>query len=53
MGREALGLAKIICHSVWECQGQEEGVGGLLNRGRGEGMGALKGKPGKGIPFEM
>jgi hypothetical protein len=29
MGGEALGLAKIICHSTGEYQGQEEGVGGL------------------------
>jgi hypothetical protein len=31
---EALGLAKIICPSTGECQGQESGVGGLGSRGR-------------------
>jgi hypothetical protein len=35
MGGEALGLAKIICPSTGECQGQEEGVGGLGSRERG------------------
>jgi hypothetical protein len=29
MGGEALGLVKIIYSSTGECQGQEEGVGGL------------------------
>jgi hypothetical protein len=29
MGGEALGLAKIICLSTDECQGQEAEVGGL------------------------
>ena len=39
MGGEALGLAKIICLSIGECQGQEAGVGGLENRGmRGGGI---------------
>jgi hypothetical protein len=38
MGGEALGLAKIICPSIGECQGQESGVGGLGCRaGRGGG----------------
>jgi hypothetical protein len=37
MGGEALGLAKIICLSIGECQGQE--VGGLGSRVRGEGIG--------------
>ena len=36
MGGEALGLAKILCPSIEECQGQEEGVGGLGSRGRSE-----------------
>jgi hypothetical protein len=39
MGGEFLGLAKIICPSIWECQGQEAGVGELGSRGRGEGIG--------------
>jgi hypothetical protein len=32
MGGEALGLAKVICPSTGECQGQEVGVGGLGSR---------------------
>jgi hypothetical protein len=39
MGGEALGLAKILCPSVGERQGQEAGVGGLGSRGMGEGIG--------------
>ena len=39
MGGEALGIAKIICPSTGECQGQESGVGGLGSSGMGEGMG--------------
>ena len=44
---------KALCPSVGECQGQEEGVGGLVSRGRGEGIGDFQGKLGKGITFEM
>jgi hypothetical protein len=32
MGGEALGLVKIICPSIGECQGQEVGVSGLGSR---------------------
>ena len=32
MGGEALGLAKIMCPSTEECQGQEAGGGGLESR---------------------
>jgi hypothetical protein len=43
MGGEALGLAKILCSSVGECQGQESGMGVLSgkleSKGMGEGMG--------------
>jgi hypothetical protein len=39
MGGEALGPVKILCPSIGEGQGQEEGVGGLGNRGRGERIG--------------
>jgi hypothetical protein len=39
MGGEALGLAKIICPSTGECQGQEVGLGELGSRKRGEGIG--------------
>jgi hypothetical protein len=42
MGEEALGLMKVICPSVGECQGQEEGVGVLVNRGKGEGIGTFR-----------
>jgi hypothetical protein len=38
MGGDALGLAKIICPSTGECQGQEMGEGGLGSR-TGEGIG--------------
>jgi hypothetical protein len=38
LGGEALGLAKIICPSTGECQGQEVGLGGLGSR-VGEGIG--------------
>jgi hypothetical protein len=38
MGGEALGLEKILCPSIGECQGQEVGVGGLGSRGKEEGI---------------
>jgi hypothetical protein len=47
---------KVLFPSVGEFQGQEAGVGGLGSRGRRERIGGecfLKGKPGKGITFEM
>jgi hypothetical protein len=53
MGKEALGLVKIICPSTGECQGQEAGVGGLGSRAGGGDRGLLERKPGKGIAFEM
>ena len=34
MRGEALGLAKILCLSIGECQSQEAGVGGLRIRGK-------------------
>ena len=52
MGGEALGLAKIICPSTGECQGQEAGVGGLGNRGGGY-RGLSERKLGKVKAFEM
>ena len=39
MGREALGLVKILCPIVGGCQGQEMGLGELGSRGREEGIG--------------
>jgi hypothetical protein len=35
---EALCPMKALCPSVGECQGQELGVGGLVSRGRAEGV---------------
>jgi hypothetical protein len=48
MGGEALGLVKVLCPSVGECQ-REAGEGGLGSRGRR----VLEGKSGKGITFEI
>ena len=57
MEGEALCPMKVLCPSVGECQGQEEGVGWLVSMGRVKGMGdeigVLGGEPGKGITFEM
>jgi hypothetical protein len=45
---------KALCPNVGECQGQEAGVGGLMNRERGEGDREFsEGQPGKGTTFEM
>ena len=44
MGEEALGIAKIICPSTGEYQGQEAKVGGLGNRERGDGIGGFQRK---------
>jgi hypothetical protein len=51
MGGEALGLVKIICPSIGECQ--EAGVGGLGSRAGGWYRGLSERKLGKGIAFEM
>jgi hypothetical protein len=53
MRGEALGLAKIICPIIGECQGQEAGVGGLGNRVEGGYRGLSERKLGKGIAFEV
>ena len=50
---EALGPVKVMCPSIGYCQGQEEGVDGLVNRRWGNGWGFSEGKLGKGITFEM
>ena len=42
MGGEALGPVKALCPSVGECQGQEAGVGGLVSRRRGDGIGGFR-----------
>jgi hypothetical protein len=41
MGREALVLEKAGCPSVGECQDRETGVGGLVSRGRRNGIGGF------------
>jgi hypothetical protein len=38
MGEEALGPVKVLCLSIRDFQGQEEGVGGLGSWGREEGI---------------
>jgi hypothetical protein len=38
MGGEALGPEKAQCPSVGECQDREAGAGGLVSRGKGDGM---------------
>jgi hypothetical protein len=53
MGGEALGLAKIICPSTGECQGQEVGMGGMGSRAGGGYRGLSERKLGKEIVFEM
>ena len=53
MGGEALGPVKAGCPSVGECQDREAGVGGLVIRRRGMGLGFLEGKWERGITFEM
>jgi hypothetical protein len=52
MRGETLGLAKILCLSISECQDQELEVGGLGNRVRGGYRGFSERKLGKGIEFE-
>jgi hypothetical protein len=51
MGRKALGSEKAQCPNVGKCQGREEGMGGLVRRGRGNGF--SEGKLVNGITFEM
>ena len=36
-GRRALGPEKARCPSIGECQDREDGVCGLVSRGRGKG----------------
>jgi hypothetical protein len=48
----ALGPVKARCPSVGKCKVGEAGVGGLVSRVRGEGIGVFeREKPGKGITF--
>ena len=46
--KEALGPVKVLCPIRGECQGQEAGVGGLVSRERGEGIGVFGGETNKG-----
>ena len=39
MGGKAVGPEKARCPSVGECQDREAGVGGLVSRERGDGIG--------------
>jgi hypothetical protein len=48
MGGEVLGLEKARRPSVGECQDREAGVGGLMRRGRGVGIGVFRGETRKG-----
>ena len=41
MGGEALGPVKALCPSVGDCQDRGTGMGGLLNRGRRDGIGGF------------
>jgi hypothetical protein len=47
MGGKAVGLAKIICPSIGECQGQEAGSGWVGEQGRGGYRGFLERNLGK------
>ena len=38
---KAFSLMKARCPSVGECQDREVGVGGLVSRGRGDGIGGF------------
>jgi hypothetical protein len=42
------GPVKVLCPRIGECQSQEAGMGGLVSRGRGEGMGVFGGETRKG-----
>jgi hypothetical protein len=42
VGGEVLSPVKAPSPSVGECQGQEAGVGGLVSRGREDGLGSFR-----------
>jgi hypothetical protein len=48
MRGEALGPVKAQCPSAAEFEDGKAGVGGLVNRGRANGMGTFRGKTRKG-----
>ena len=53
MAGEILGPVKVLYPSVGKCQGQEVGMGGLVEQGEGGGDREFsEGKPGKWITFE-
>jgi hypothetical protein len=37
MGGEAIDPVKDLCPNIVDCQGQEEGVGGLVSKGKEKG----------------
>ena len=41
MRGEALGPVKARCPSIEECQNREAGVGGLVSRGKRDGIGGI------------
>jgi hypothetical protein len=49
MEEEALGPVKTQCPNVGECQDRELGVGGLVSRGIGNGIGDFQRKEGDNI----
>jgi hypothetical protein len=53
MREDALVTVKVLCPSIGECQGQEAGVGGLVNVEVGMDRGFSKGELGRGITFEI
>jgi hypothetical protein len=42
MGEEALGPVKVLCPSIRDFLGQDEGVGGLVSKGKGKGIGGFQ-----------
>jgi hypothetical protein len=48
VGGEAFGPGKVQCPSVGGCQDREAGAGGLVSRGRGDGIGVFRAENGEG-----
>jgi hypothetical protein len=42
MEGKALGAVKVLCPSIWKCQGQKAGVGWLVRRGKEGGTGGFQ-----------
>jgi hypothetical protein len=51
VGGEAFDSVKVLCPNIGECQSQEEGMDGLMSRGRDSGV--SEGKLGKGITLKF